>query len=134
MNLLGSFSIAFLGFFSVAFAATHPRDFPHTTRSVLTKNDKCYINPNICAEVMIGDKINQQLGYDGCQRILNPDKVTGIKMLNCECNLYYSVDSGSCNSGVDETIDRLGRCDIVTGKERRWKKQPNFWSCHNPPV
>ena len=88
MHLLSSLFFTLLGFLSIALAANHPRDFYLPTPSVFTTNDKCYTNPKICAEVMIGNRINQQLDYNGCMKIMNPDEVTGIRMFDCLCNLY----------------------------------------------
>jgi hypothetical protein len=88
MLFLESLLITLLGSLSVALAATHPRDFSLATPSVFAASDRCYMNSKICAEVMIGNKVNQQLDYNGCQTILSPDAVTGIRMYNCLCNLY----------------------------------------------
>jgi hypothetical protein len=90
MHIFRSLFLTLLGLLSVTFAASHSRDFSLPAPSVFARatNPKCYTNPKICAEVMIGDRVNQQLDYNGCQTILNPDQVTGIRVLDCICNLY----------------------------------------------
>jgi hypothetical protein len=88
MGLFNSLVLTLLGFLSVTLAASHPRDFSLPAPNVFAARDECRANPAVCAEFMIGDKVNQQLDYGGCQLVRNPDQVTGIKVFDCICNLY----------------------------------------------
>ncbi|KAF2032521.1 hypothetical protein EK21DRAFT_109901 [Setomelanomma holmii] len=89
---------------------------------------------DVCAHFVYGNGTISQtilITDGGCTEVINPSAVSGIKVYDCQCNMWNAQSTAGCNNGNDETVDLISPCTgYVDRRQKGWQWDPTHVSCY----